>query len=512
MRDLHLRFLALTLAVAGLSLAWYKVDRLGLPLTPDEQAPVWTVEARVSFRASGGSCKAALDIPKNPPGFRIIDEDFISGTFGLAIDGGGPGRQAQWAVRRASGRQTLYYRVSLYEDASANDIGNGATPRFPERPEYPEPQRGAIETVLEAVRAASADISSFARELLIRLNTDVDDENVALLRKQASSPAEWVAQIGDILAGARIPTRVLWGLHLRDGARELELEPWLQVHDGARWLSFDPRSGRRGLPSQFLVWKVGDGPILDVTRATSSAVEFSSASRVSDLVAVAQQRARALGSRVMEFSLFSLPVSVQNVYRVLLLVPLGVALLVVLRNVVGLKTFGTFMPILIGLAFRETRLLWGVTLFALVVSLGLLIRFYFERLKLLLVPRLASVVIVVVLLMLAISIVSHRLGLEQGLSISLFPMVIIAMTIERMSIVWDEHGARDAITQGLGSVAAACGAYLVMQDATLRYLVFVFPELLLVVLAATLLMGRYKGYRLTELWRFRALIFPGRQG
>jgi hypothetical protein len=34
---------------------------------------------------------------------------------------------------------------------------------------------------------------------------------------------------------------------------------------------------------------------------------------------------------------------------------------------------------------------------------------------------------------------------------------------------------------------------------------FVFPELLLVVLAATLLLGRYSGYRLTELRRFRAL-------
>jgi len=37
----------------------------------------------------------------------------------------------------------------------------------------------------------------------------------------------------------------------------------------------------------------------------------------------------------------------------------------------------------------------------------------------------------------------------------------------------------------------------------------VFPELLLVVLAATLLLGRYTGYRLFELWRFRELARPG---
>jgi hypothetical protein len=56
---------------------------------------------------------------------------------------------------------------------------------------------------------------------------------------------------------------------------------------------------------------------------------------------------------------------------------------------------------------------------------------------------------------------------------------------------------------GLGSLAVACAAYVVMQDRTLQYLVFVFPELLLVLLSITLLLGRYKGYRLTEFWRFR---------
>jgi hypothetical protein len=34
-------------------------------------------------------------------------------------------------------------------------------------------------------------------------------------------------------------------------------------------------------------------------------------------------------------------------------------------------------------------------------------------------------------------------------------------------------------------------------------MIFVFPELLLAILALTLLLGRYTGYRLTELWRFR---------
>jgi hypothetical protein len=164
------------------------------------------------------------------------------------------------------------------------------------------------------------------------------------------------------------------------------------------------------------------------------------------------------------------------------------------------------MPVLIALAFRETKLFWGLILFTLLVTLGLTIRFLLERLRLLLVPRLGAVLIVVVMLMLIISMMSHRLGLEMGLSVALFPMVIISMTIERMSVVWEERGPVDAIRAGVGSMIVAVIAYLFMVMPWLEHLMFTFPELLLVLLAGVLLIGRYTGYRLTELRRFKELV------
>jgi peptidoglycan/LPS O-acetylase OafA/YrhL len=144
-------------------------------------------------------------------------------------------------------------------------------------------------------------------------------------------------------------------------------------------------------------------------------------------------------------------------------------------------------------------------LFSLVVALGLTARFYLEKLRLLLVPRLAAVLTVVVLLMLSISIVGHALDLETGLSIALFPMVILTMVIERMSIVWDERGPSAALTEGVGSLIVAMVAYVVMSIDELEHLLFVFPELLLIILGLCLLLGRYTGYRLTEMVRFSEL-------
>ena len=89
------------------------------------------------------------------------------------------------------------------------------------------------------------------------------------------------------------------------------------------------------------------------------------------------------------------------------------------------------------------------------------------------------------------------------MAITLFPLIIITMTIERMSIVWDEAGAADALKQGAGSLVAAMLCYGVMSIRYLEHLMFVYPEILLVLLAITLVLGRYSGYRLTEIWRFR---------
>ena len=109
---------------------------------------------------------------------------------------------------------------------------------------------------------------------------------------------------------------------------------------------------------------------------------------------------------------------------------------------------------------------------------------------------------IVVLCLLLISILSHQLGLEMGLSVALFPVVILTIAIERVSILWEEVGPREALHQSLGTLVVAAIAYLVMGLDTVQYLVFVFPELLLV---GILVLGRYTGYRLFELRRFREL-------
>lgn len=492
---------AMLLILAGLALSAYKALMLGMPLRADQEAEVWTVQARVGFQADGGPAIVDLEVPSVHPGFLKLDEHFVANRYGMAVEEAGDRRKVQWVKRRAEGRETLYYRLSVTRSEQPAQWRD--RPSFPAPPDYEEPYATAIRVIINDVRQESADVFTYTRELLRQLNARRDEQNVALLRQAANSPAAWTRQVIEILKGVRIPARILWVLPLKDAASDLRLIPLLQVHNGETWLAFNPETGESGLAADLLPWRVGDEPLYHLTGGRQVELKLSVAKSHRELVEVARDSAQRLDSVFADFSPLALPVDSQNVYRVLLMVPLGALVVVLMRTFVGISTFGTFMPVLIALAFRETQLLWGIALFSLIVSIGLMLRFYLERLMLLLVPRLTAILIIVVGLMLLISLITNKLGVERTLSVALFPMVILAMTIERMSITWEENGAREAILHGLGSLLIASLSYLVMNQRDLVHLMFVFPELLLVVLGVSLLMGRYTGYRLSELRRFR---------
>ena len=123
---------------------------------------------------------------------------------------------------------------------------------------------------------------------------------------------------------------------------------------------------------------------------------------------------------LLDFSVYALPVEQQGIFKGLLLIPVAALVVVFMRLLVGVRTSGTFMPVLIALAFIQTTLLVGLAIFLGLIGVGLWIRSYLSRLNLLLVSRVAAVIIVVILLM-AVLATSYRLGLDQALTVTFSP-------------------------------------------------------------------------------------------
>jgi hypothetical protein len=487
------------LIVGGLSTAWLRHQQTHIPFLPGEQTEVWLVEARIDFIARGKPVTVSLDIPDKPPGFLIFAEQTASPGYGFSILESNGNRRGEWSVRRAEGPQTLYYKAQVVPRP-----GTETNERSREAPSatvvhWDESEALAARQLLATAYAASSSPASMARELIKLLAAPEPGQNAALLLASTSL----VSLLEKLLNYHQLPTRVVTGLYLEDGRRNQRPVPMLEVFVSDRWLLFDPRTAHQGIPDNFLLWNQDNRSLLDVAGADNSRVRFAMMSQSVPAALLAQTTMGDSGFAL--FGVHRLPVEEQNILRMLLLLPVGALVLVFMRIMVGIQTSGTFMPVLIALSFLQTALLPGLVSFVSIVAFGLLLRGYLSRLNLLLVARIAVIVIIVIFIIVFSTLFGYQLGFNTGMTVTFFPIIIIAWTIERMSILWEDEGPREVLVQGGGSLLVAVLAYLLMRWSVMSHLSFNFPELNLVVVALILLIGNYTGYKLLELRRFRAM-------
>ncbi len=485
------------LVVAGVGVAIYRHIDTGIPFSSDDQRRVWQVEARIQFLAGEEPTEALLTLPPAQDGFLVLSESGSSSGYGFTVDRSGPQRRAHWTKRSASGWQVLYYRMALAEEPQ-----HYITPQAPDavrRVYFDGPYTSAASEILNDFLPRSTSARSLADQLVVAANTRPLSQNMSLLR-QSYEPASLIA---GLLSRAGIAARTVKALELEDGRRNQPLHNFVQVWDADEWLLYDPESGRVDDTSELLLWQTGTPSVIDVVGGRRSQVKFSMTSQSRSSLGVSRLR-----DSPFDLSLHELPIAEQGMFKLIMTLPVGAFVVVFMRLVVGVRTSGTFMPVLIALTLVQTELLAGLIGLVLVVSAALLIRSYLSSLNLLLVARIATLVVVVIMLVLILAVVSYRLGLISGLAITFFPMIILAWTVERMSILWEEEGPSEAMIQGVGSLLVAILAYLAMSLSIVRHLSYNFPELSLCVLAAIMLLGRYTGYRLLELRRFQPLVRP----
>ena len=501
---LHLKILITILVLLGVSVTAYQIFVLGIPVTEDATDDLWNIDAKVEFVASTKDpVKIQMFVPPLSRDYVSLNESFISNNYGVAVNRVDGNRKVTWSARRAKGNQTLYYRLVLTKRYTAEKTKIKG-PTFRDSIAIEGPEKIAAEALLAPIRQHSADVETFIGEAIKRVNNANDDNVKLLLAGDPSTPHK--AKIVELLLSiAHVPVEKVHTIRLvADQPQTPEL--WLRSFNGNDWLYFNPETGEQGLPTDRLLWWTGDENLITVDGAKKANVTFSLNNSEMNAIRLAKLTDENTDANFLEYSLYGLPLQTQQTFMIMVMIPIGVLVILILRNLIGLQTLGTFTPVLIALAFRETQLGFGIVLFTIITALGLSLRSYLEHLKLQMLPRLSVVLTFVVVLIAAISLFSHKLGLERGLSVALFPMVILTMTIERLSITWEERGASHALKVAIGTLFAASLAHLIMTVPELVYFVFTFPAILLILVGFMLAMGRYRGYRLTELVRFKAFL------
>ncbi len=488
----------------GLGVTLYKVLFLGFALSPSERQTVWTVEAEISFLAQGGPVEVSVNLPDNLNDLVVVDVVDENADYAYRVEEQDGVRRGVWSKDHAQGPQKIYQRLNVYR----LETGKGREAKLNEAPPKVVPLSGSAkqlaDSLLMDVRAkGSEDPVSLARELLFQLNLPENNTSASSLLEMKDTFGGSLELARSLLRRAGVTSRVVRGVFLNETGHN-SLKSYLEVLAGNTWFMLDPRELVVVDSNAFLIWQRNNESLLEVMGGTNSKVSFASVenSVMANKVAIESELGK---TPLVDFSIYTLPVHAQTSFKLLLLIPFGALVVAIMRNLVGIRTSGTFLPILIALTFLQTSLFIGLALFVLIVGLGLVLRSYLNQLNLLLVPRISAVLVFVIIIYLAISVISHKMGSDIGLLVTFFPMIIISWTIERMSILWEEEGFKEVFIQGGGSLLTSSLIYLLLSSRLVGHLAYSFPELLLVVLAAILMIGSYTGFRLSELRRFEPL-------
>ncbi|HEY8123413.1 MAG TPA: UUP1 family membrane protein [Myxococcota bacterium] len=511
----------LLLIAFGLGVFGVKTIRYGIPLAIAEGVGPWQVELRINVRGSGarGSVRALL--PGNEAGQTIFDENPTVDRLEFTMrDSDGANRIGVWSGAIGAIHEVVY--------AFHVQMSTVETP-LPAAGPYPEPPVSIAALYLAPTAALPVDAPEIAqhlatlelppmRDLPARIRTiyqavsnevatvgEGSDDTLLVLANRDGSEAGKEQLLVTMLRAGGVPARIVHGLELRADATPRE-RTWSEAWIAGEWApmstSQDGFFARR--PESFLA--LGRGSVARVEATSVESIGHRYRALREHLRAEEVANLLTPDNPVFErLSFYRLPLPTQAALRVLLLIPLGAVMIALFRNVIGVTTYGTFMPILISLALREYSLGRSLLLVTGVILFALLLRRLLEFLRLLMVPRLSIMLCTVVLLVSSFALIGDDTQTSSLFAGVLFPMVILTMLTERIFITSAEEGVREALVRALISTGVAATIHPIFQSARAEYLMFTFPELTFCAMGVLVWIGGYTGYRVSDLLRFRSL-------
>jgi len=513
------QIVVLLLVLGAICVALRAGTRKELQLVPGDT--FWKLVYEIDYRAKKAGAKLHAAFPHDTAHSRVHQIRYPDPKAGqkLRISPAESREVNVIAQKAGSGRLTTEFEIHLSPHGGWRSESGGVALTAEARAGYLHAKKG-IEVddpiVIATVEKLQSDPAS-RLQLVERLfdfcsteigpgGKDAPADAVEALKKRVANPLGRARAMVALCRAAKIPARLVAGLVVRQG-ENVHPHVWVETLDGNRWEPYDPENGfSRELPHNFLPVR-HDG--VSIVRAS----DMTDVREVFNIVRIPPPAGAYVseGRRLTDIlDLTRLPLEMHEPLSVILLMPLGALLTCFVRTIIGIRTFGTFTPALIALAFVYNDWRTGIFVFIVAISLGLVSRTLLDKLKLLLVPRLSAILTLVALVMVfGVSFLDY-FHLTPSAQAVLLPMVIMTMTVERFFLTMEEDSLQFAFQLLAGTLAVACCCYMVLRwDAVGRW-ILIYPEFHLFTIAILIMLGRYSGYRLTELWRFNDLAGPQR--
>lgn len=513
-RKVALAVLALVGTTAGLMA--YKVRALGYSFADVLPVRQYEVTYALDFDGHGGDVRIRTFLPSNDQRQTISEERDVTSGLRLSQVMDGANRVATWVGAEVPDRAQIRHSFKVVPRRISYDLPAdlevpASVPASAAAWLRPEKE---IQVDAPEIAATLARIGADHGKLVERLRKIYDltasfgfkpfkgttDALTALRLGQASCNGK--SRLFVALARATgIPARLVGGLILETGSKRTSHQ-WVEAYVAGHWVPFDPTNRHFAeLPERYLTLYYGDESLFRHTSDINFDYRFETRSQL-----VPSTKAKATFTLFDVWGLFDRLKLPYTLLRTILMLPFGALLTVVFRNVVGMPTFGTFLPALLAAAAGQTGALYGVAAVLLVVAVVATVRGAMSRLELLHSPTLAILLSAVVFTLVLTTMLAEKVGLEHLTRVTMFPIAVLAICAERFYMSLTEHGFPVAGKELGGTLVVMLACYVVMNSLALQVLVIGFPEVILLAIAANIYLGRWVGMRLSEYRRFRGLL------
>jgi hypothetical protein len=195
-----------------------------------------------------------------------------------------------------------------------------------------------------------------------------------------------------------------------------------------------------------------------------------------------------------------------NTIFLILLTPFLAFFVSFVRVVIGLPTLDMLVPIALAFALVAVGITVGLLVLAAILIASYLSKVSLSKMRIMFYPKRSLAMIFLALAVFGALTLGVVLEFEQILSVSIFPILVLMLLGDMIvSVQLHKSSAETFVITGTTIFIGLVG-YLTATSSTIQNMVILYPEIILLVIPANIIVGRYFGLRVLEVFRFNKVV------
>ena len=191
---------------------------------------------------------------------------------------------------------------------------------------------------------------------------------------------------------------------------------------------------------------------------------------------------------------------------IILSIPFLLTLLVIFKHFIGLGGTGIMLPVFLVVLAMKLGFVLVLLAFVSFFILNLLIHRLIGRYYMLYIPRIATVLVInfIVFIVGVVLLAQYQIFMFDARD-SLYIIMFIFLLERMIAIVWSKE-FHEYIYSVLNTLIFVSVAFLLFTWSYVELVIGSYPESMIILVFINIFLGRYKGLRITEYFRFREVV------